>query len=314
MKTLKNRLNEKLENFYLMEGDDYYLYDRAFSMIKKESGITIEDFNIIKFDDENYSMQQALDACEVMPMGDNKKIVLIKNVAKVSENDKNLLEKYLKNPLDSTILIIFDFVGKFVSFKDKSAFVDCNRLEQNIAMNFVAKEFSKRDKQISREACEKLLEMCNGYLTKVVNEIDKLAYYDTIQPLVTKKMVEELVIKDREYIIYELTEALGQRKSDKALEILDRVVKEQGILTLIINHFRRLFFISTSQLDDKALASMLGVKEFAIKKQKLQTKNFSKMQLKKIYAILEEVDFNLKSGAMTQENALYFLVLSILYI
>lgn len=67
-------------------------------------------------------------------------------------------------------------------------------------------------------------------------------------------------------------------------------------------------------MDDKNLASLLGVKEFAISKQRQQVKNFSKMQLKKIYALLEQVDFNIKSGAMLQENAVYYLILSILYI
>lgn len=314
MKTLKTRLSQKLENFYLLEGEDIYLYDMAFSMIKKSCNITMEDFNIIKFDDENFSMASALDACEVMPMGDEYKIVLIKNISKLSENDKKMLENYLKNPLSSTILVIFDYFDKFSTFKNVSTFVDCRRMDKTIATSFVVREFSKRNKQISQEACECLLDMCNGYLTRVVNEIDKLSYYDINQSLVTKKIVETLVNKDNEYIVYELTEALGQKKSDKALKILDEMAKEQGILGLITNHFRRLFFISTSELDDKTLANLLGVKEYAITKQRAQTKNFSKMQLKKIYSLLEEVDYNIKSGAMLAENALYFLVLSILYI
>ena len=101
---------------------------------------------------------------------------------------------------------------------------------------------------------------------------------------------------------------------DKSIKILDSTSKEQGLLGLIVNHFRRLFFIATSGLENKDLANLLGVKEYAIAKQRSQTINFSKMQLKKIYSLLEEIDFNIKSGAMLQENALYYLVLSILYI
>lgn len=314
MKTLKTRLKEKLDNFYLLEGDDYYLYDRAFNMIKKASGITFEDFNLIKFDEDNFSMKALLDTCEVLPMGDDKKLILVKNVTKFNENDKKMLENYLKNQVESTILVIFDYFDKFSSFKELSSFVDCKRFDRPLATNFIVNEFAKRNKQISAEACETLLDYSNGYLTRVANEIDKLAYYDLTEPLVTKKMVESLVNKDSEYVVFELTEALGQRNSDKALKMLEQMSKEQGILGLITNHFRRLFFISISEFDDKNLASMLGVKEFAIKKQRAQIKNFSKMQLKKIYALLEEVDFNIKSGAMLQENALYYLVLSILYI
>ena len=67
-------------------------------------------------------------------------------------------------------------------------------------------------------------------------------------------------------------------------------------------------------MTDNALSGLLGVKEYAIRKQREQVKNFSKLQLKKIYALLEEVDYKIKSGAMLADTALNYLVLSILYI
>ena len=314
MKTLKNRLKEKIENCYLLEGDDFYLYDKAFSMIKKASKLELEEFNLLKFDDENYSMQAVLDACEVLPMGSDYKIVVLKNIAKFSENDKKMLQNYLKNPSKTTILIIFDYFDKLTNLKQEVAFVDCKRFDRKTAIAVLLNEFTKRNKQISGEAIECLLDYCNGYLTRAMNEIDKLCYYDITDPLVTKKIVDQLVTKDNDFVVYELTEALGQKNSDKAITILNSMSKEQGLLGLIVNHFRRLFFIATSGLENKELANLLGVKEYAISKQRSQINNFSTMQLKKIYALLEEVDFNIKSGAMLQENALYYLTLSILYI
>ncbi len=314
MKTLKNRLKEKIENCYLLEGDDIYLYDKAFSMIKKASKIELEEFNLSKFDDENYTMQAVIDACEILPMGSEYKIVVLKNIIKYSENDKKLLQNYLKNPSKTTILIIYDFYDKLSSLKQIMTFVDCKRFDKKTSISILLNEFSKRNKQISAEAIESLLDYCNGYLTRAMNEIDKLCYYDVTDPLITKKIVDNLVTKDNEFVIYELTEALGQKNSDKSIKILDSMSKEQGLLGLIVNHFRRLFFIATSGLENKDLANLLGVKEYAIAKQRSQTINFSKMQLKKIYSLLEEIDFNIKSGAMLQENALYYLVLSILYI
>ena len=314
MKTLKAKLKEKLDNFYLMQGEDIYLYDRAFSMIKDNANISFPDFNITKFDDENFSMQAVTDACQMLPMGDELKIVVVKNISKISENDKKILENYLKNPVLSTILVIFDYYEKFSQFKEMSTFVDCRRFDRNTAMGFIVRELEKRGKQISLDACNQLVELCNGYLTRVVCELDKLAYYDLNETRITKKLVDDMVTKDNEYVVYELTEALGTKNADKAIQMLDLMKKEQGMIGLITNHFRRLFFISTSMLDDKSLASLLGVKEYAISKQRSQIKNFSKIQLKKIYSLLEEIDFSVKSGEFLQENALYYLVLSILYI
>ena len=127
-------------------------------------------------------------------------------------------------------------------------------------------------------------------------------------------MFEKHVKKENDFVVFELTEALGRRDADKSLKLLSSLVKDAGTLSLITNHFRRLFFISISDLDNANLAPLLGVKEFAVSKQRSQVKNFSKMQLKKIYALLEEIDYKIKSGAMLSENALYLLVFSILYI
>ena len=314
MKTLKTRLKNGVDTCYLLEGDDYYLYDRAFSMIKKACNIALEDFDLVKFDDDNFSCKALLDSAEVMPLGSERRLIVVKNVSKISESDKKAILSYLDSPTPTTVIVFYDFLGKFEFLKSKVSFVDCKRFDGALATQVLVSEFAKQGKQISKEAVDTLLEYCNGYLTRAMCEVDKLACYDLNEPLVTKKMVEEMVSKDDEFVVYELTEALGKKQTDRALTILDSLSKEQGILSLITNHFRRLFYISTSDMDDKTLAGLLGVKEFAISKQRAQVKNFSKMQLKKIYSLLEQVDFSIKSGAMLQENALYYLILSILYI
>ena len=314
MKTLKTRLKNGVKNCYLLEGDDFYLYDRVFSMIKKACNISLEDFDLVKFDDENFSMQNLLNALESMPFESDYKLVSVKSISKISENDKKLLLNYLENPSPSSVVVFFDFFNKFDFIKPFSDFVDCKRFDKATASAVIVKEFNKRNKQISSEAVDTLLDYCNGYLYKVMNEIDKLAFYDLDDNFVTKKLVEYISIKDNEYVIFELTDALGQKKGDKAVSILDQMIKQPGVLSLITNHFRRLFFISVSDYSDKELASFFGIKEFAVSKLKAQVKNFSKMQLKKIYSLLEQVDYNIKSGAMLQDNGLYYLILSILYI
>lgn len=314
MKTLKSKIKDGIKNCYYLSGEDFELYNRAYAIIMKNANLSLPDFNLTKFDDENYSMKSVLDACEVMPMGDEWRVVVLKNVEKVSENDKKMLAEYLKSPVASTILIIFDFFGKFLNIAGLAEPVDCKRFDRKTAISVVVSELGKRNKTISPEAVETLIDYCNGYMSRIMGELDKLACYDLEQPLITKNIIDKLVTKDDEVVVFQLTEALGQKNGDKALKTLESLKKEPGVLGLITNHFRRLFFISISDLSDKELASLLGVKEFAIAKQRMQTKNFSKMQLKKIYSLLEEVDYSIKSGAMLQEYALQFLVLSILYI
>jgi len=314
LKTLKTRLQKEVKKAYLVSGDDFYLFEKALSMIRATLKINFGDLNISYFDDDNFSPLKVVEACDMLPVGDDYRLIVIKNVQKVSENDKKILEKYLESPNPTSCFVILDFYGKFESIKKNIDFVDAKRMDRNMITRIVFSELEKRGKQISTEAIDILIDSCNGYLTKIQNEIDKLCYYVNENSLITKKVIDELVTKDIEFTIFELTDALAQRKADKAIELLNLMSKEQGTLSMISNHFRRLFYISVSDMSNAELASYLGVKEYAILKARKQVNNFSKAQLKKIINLTEEVDFFTKSGKMQAENALYYLVFNILFI
>jgi len=315
LKTLKSRLKQEIMPCYYVAGDDYYLFDKAVSMITTAMNLQLPDFNKMVFDDDNFSYQGFLNACEMMPMGSEKRLVILKNLTKISENDKKLMEIYLNNPCKSTVLIILDFYDKLSFVKNLCEFIDARRMDRNLSKNIIVADLAKRGKQISGEAVETLLDYSNGYLTNVMNELDKLVHFDTSESLITKKLVENVAIKNEDFAIFELTEALGKKDADRAMKLISLMEKEQGTLSLISNHFRRLFFIAlSSDASNASLASLLGVKEYAIAKQRQQLGNFSKMQLKKIYSLLEEVDYKVKSGQMLIGNALYFLAFSILFV
>ena len=89
--------------------------------------------------------------------------------------------------------------------------------------------------------------------------------------------------------------------------------KDTKTFALVLNHFRRLFFVAVSDMNDKELSELLGVKEFAVTKARTLAKNFTKLQLKNIYEMLNDVDFYIKNGQMQIENALYYLIFGILY-
>ena len=314
MKTLKTRLQKEVKKAYLVTGDDFYLFEKSLSMLRSALKIEMGDLNISYFDDDNFNALKVVEACDLVPIGDEKRLVVLKYVSKVSEGDKKILQSYLEQPNETSCLLVLDIHGKFDCLKKNIDFVDAKRMDRAMVSRIVFSDLQKRERQISPEALDCLIDSCNGYLTKIQNELDKLCAYTTKEELITKKVIDALVTKDLEYTIFELTDALSQRNGDKAIEILNLMGKEQGVLSLISNHFRRLFYIGVSEMSNQELANVLGVKEYAILKSRKQVNNFSKFQLKKIVNLTEEVDFFIKSGKMQAENALYYLVFNILFI
>lgn len=313
MKTLKKRLNDGIARVYIVEGDDYYLYDKAFSMIKNASRITLDDFNINIFDDESFNLNKFFNATEMLPVIDQKRLVVLKG-CKINEGEKKALAEMLMHIPKNTTVLILDYNNNFEYLKKDFVLVDANRMDEQTVRKLVVAYLAKQDRQISPEALTGLIEACNGYLTRIFSELNKLMYYQPQNPLITKNMVDELVTKDIEFSIFELTEALSKKQGDRALQILKRMEKDQGVFTLIANQFRRLFYASISDLSNAELAKLLGVKEYAITKARQLAKGFSKSQLNKICGMLEEFDYAVKSGAILQHNALYLLVFNIIYV
>ena len=158
MKTLKERLQKKIEPCYLVQGEDILLYDEALKLIKNACNLSFEEFNFQKFDDDTFSADLVLDALETLPFASEKKVVLLKNITKFSEDFKKKLVAYLKSPLPSTCLVIFDFANKFDFLISEK--ISAKRLDEESLKNIVEEELSKSHKAIKKEALSLLLSYC----------------------------------------------------------------------------------------------------------------------------------------------------------
>lgn len=309
MKTLAQRLAKKIEHSYLIQGEDILLYDKALELIKKACHIELEEFNFTKFDDDNFKTDVVMDTLETLPFVGEKKIVLLKNLTKIPEDFKKKLNAYLKAPQPSTCLVIFDFFNNFNFIISEK--VSAKRLDEVSLGKIVEAELEKAGKSIQKEATVLLLSYCCDYYSLIANELEKLKNIDN--DVITKKDIENMVTKETEFSVFELSEALSKKDANKAVELLSLMEKDTKTFSLILNHFRRMFFIAISKESDIELSKLLSVKEYAITKARALGKNFSKIQLKNIYELLSEVDFYIKNGQMQVENALYYLIFGILY-
>ena len=309
MKTLKAKLQKKVDVCYLIQGEDVLLYDKALQMIKQACKLELEEFNFLVFDEDSFNGDAVIDSCETLPMGSDKKVVLLKNVTKLDAKFKEKLKAYLKSPVESTCLVIFDFFNKFDFIISEK--VSAKRLDVKSLKLLIESELAEHDKTIREDAVQQLIESCCNYYSLIKNEVAKLSA--CVDEVITTKTIEEFVCKETEFAVYELTDALSRKNAEKAVSLLNLMEKDTKTFALVLNHFRRLFFVAVSDMPDKELSEILGVKEFAVVKARELSKNFSKLQLKNIYEMLNDVDFYIKNGQMQIENALYYLIFGILY-
>ena len=317
---LKKNLKNGVKNNYLLIGEDLFLLSRAYNLILNDANLAMPDFNLQVFAGDDIDISACVQACNMLPMMDERRVVYVNASIKCNVTNANALKDYLQNPNPTTILIVNagENTKEFEPYKSQFEIVDCNKITENVVNTFVVSELNKHGKTISTSALKLLFGFTNGDMSRIDNEIVKLVSYVGDNANITENDVKEIVTKSVDFQIYELTEALAKKNSVKVYEILDvlRAKKDsyRTLISLIYNHFRRLFHVSISKANRSELSSLLGVKEFAVSKLSEQAKLFGAKKLKEINDICMQLDYEVKQSATNVDAAIEFLVLTILNI
>lgn len=315
---LKSSLKSKLLNGYLIFGDDRYLCFDALKKIEDAAGILVKDMNSVTFSGEGVTAKDIVDTANVYPFGDNYRLVIIKNFAGSLKEDIKILEGYFSAPLESTILVLF-CPDKPEAFKDLKnlTFVDCNKIDPKTISAFVKNNLAKNEIGSNDEAIDKLIMFCGSDMARITNELEKLVAYVADTKVLTSDIVEKYVVQDKEYQVFELAQFIAKGDSKNAIDLVDSFMVKAGagmqILSPLYNNYRRALYVSINKDKTSAeIASLLGVKEFAVKMLKNQVEIFSAKKLKQIVDMIASFDKKIKVGEIKENIAIKTIVFNIL--
>ena len=149
------------------------------------------------------------------------------------------------------------------------------------------------------------IECCGTNMQDLINEIRKLIEYKGQGGKITKQDIDLLSIKKIESVIFDLTDSLGKKDTNTALQVLHNLIysKEplQKILITLYNHFKKLYFTKIAIKNNKDIVSSLKLKPnqtFLANKYRTQAKSFNEKELRKIIQELIDLDYNYKNGSI----------------
>jgi len=104
---LDRSLREGLQPLYLLLGTETYLRGVAVAAITEAafSGTLLREFNESSFSLLSDATQSAIAAAEQLPMMSDRRVVRVRDFAKLREADEETLIRYLERPCPSTVLI-----------------------------------------------------------------------------------------------------------------------------------------------------------------------------------------------------------------
>lgn len=303
---------------YIVTGDDDYLVSSAIKSFKNLVAPEYADFNLSVISGDG-AVSAAVDSAYTFPVFDERKVVVLSLENALGESDKNLLDKYLSEPSDTTVLVIScpEDVAKTIKSK-KAQTVDCSKLAGD-ELNSMIERLCNEPPSISieRAAVGELVDRTQGNMSRIVSEIAKLKSYS--QNTITKQDVCDMVSADIDFQIYELANAVSDKDANKAIEVLDVFFKNgiRGvtIINRLYDKYRNMLHAELNKnLTNEELGKLLGMKSGAVYFLRKTSSGYSQVRLKKCVDYLHSLQCDVLTGARNDLSAIHEAILQLLTI
>ncbi len=304
----------------LLLGDQPFLRDACRAqLIEKYVPEAARAWAVSRFSAERGETQAALDQAQSMPMLSKQQVVFLENAEAIEDlGEKNrestveAMEEYLKNPAPFTVLVMeaakLDMrmtLGKKLA--EYSLVVEVglgeNADERNAASVVLAKTLAKEQGvEFAKGAAEDLAEFVSGDLMRLKTEVDKLATFAAESKLVRREDVTLLVISEKTTTIWEVADLLAARQTKKALEFVERLLREgeepMGMIGAMAWMYRKLIEASEVRgaTNGWQAARSLGMRPEQAELALQCARKISKERLLDGLTALQEADDRLKGG------------------
>lgn len=282
------------------------------------------------YDLEEHAVQEVITDAETFPFFEERKLIFATNPVFLKakpdsfdvEHDLSVLEAYLEQPAEYTVLVIIAPYEKVderkkisKQLKKKAAVVLCQTPKEREAGGWLDEMSSKYNVHIDRDARELLETELSSNLHLLENEIEKLATFTGDHGRITKETAESLLSHNPESSSLRLVDAVIDRDLHKAISIykdLEKMKEEPiALIALLAFQFRMILQVKLLKRKGKSQYDMqkqLRAHPYVIKIALSRERRFSLENLKKIMDQLANTDAQMKRGTMEKGLAFEFLL------
>ncbi len=291
---------------YWLEGDEPFFIDKVVNfaehhiLSESESG-----FNLTVFYGKDAEWANVVNACMRYPMFAERQVVLLKEAQQMREIEK--LENYIENPLPSTIFVVsykekkVDGRSKFSKvIKQNGEMLTTKKMYDNQLPEWAGQMVQQHGLTITPKALALLVDHIGNDLSRIQNEIEKLAVNLGARKGITEDDIEKYIGVSKEFNVFELQGAFGQKDLAKAIRIIryfeanPKAGPIQMILPALYNFFSKVYMIyNVSPADEKSVASALGVNPYFVKDYMGAARKYDYSGVEKILLLLHQ--YNLRS-------------------
>lgn len=298
------------QSIFLFLGKEEYLKERAleklkFSLLDERS----RELNYRVFRGGDDSARDILDYASTLPLSGSKKLLAIKDVEKMSEEDKTRLGVYAKNPSSHTYLVLdikddailnkYGFIGRHTKI------AKYDNLKGRELSEWIKDYVSRDKKKIEEDAIELLVESKGGGLLCLARELEKFIAFVGDRETIKLEDVEHLVGKSLISPVFDIAWAVGEEDISKAMrlaaELLSSGKNSYEIIGILGWHLKRILKAKVLQAEgesDGSIAGRLGIGQAHFKDFFKNLVNFDVAKVRLKLGILLKTDLEIKRSRL----------------
>ena len=310
-----------IKPIYFLMGEESYYIDKLSDYIEKKV-LTEEEkgFNQTVLYGRDVTIEDIVSTAKRYPMMSERQVVIVKEAQDLVRTiDK--LESYAENPMPTTVLVIcykyktLDKRKKVTKLIAKNGVVfESKKLYENQVGDWIKRVLAGKKYTIEPKATAMLVDFLGTDLSKINNELEKLQIILPVGSVITPMHIEENIGFSKDFNVFELRKAIGERNQLKAYTIAENFAqnpKDNPMVvttSLVFGFFIQLLkYHGLKDKNPKNVATAIGVNPFFLKEYDVALKNYPMKKVSQIVAALRDIDVKSKgvgANALSQSDLL----------
>ena len=306
-------IKKKLDSSYFLSGDDYFLQNFFISNINKLNNFEYK-IRYLNFGEE-LDINLFLQEISAVSLFQTKDMYILRNLEKLSKDQKDEILNYLDNPRD-TIVIIFiseDFYSKnnfFTSITKKSKTIDTRTPFPNKKREWIKYYLKTKNIEIDYSLLDDIIYTNNDEIVTIINEVEKL-YLENACKKIDFNENKHSLNSNKNIRPWFLQDSLGNKNSEKSIDNIELLqYVGYSIIPIIINLYTFYNHMLLSY-DNKTGVSQYGLNKIINSNMDKYLSNYTKSEVMNIIIDLKNLDVLVKTTSLNHNNLIYIFIIKI---
>ena len=294
---------------YFLSGDDIYIQDFLINHISKsylkDGGLKV----LYSIGDDKY--QTLIEELYSISIFDDRRLIVIRQVQKMTQKGRDEILKYLSNPATEICLIIISDnyydKNKFLNqLKSKSIIVDVRSpLNRNKLKYWVFNILKHGEIQITSEAIDTIIDRQGNSLSNVINEIHIISLMMNESGEIREDTVVTIVKDNMEFPIWRFLDALGCKDIVSSVRILHSLCEHGNLVPPIMINLTTFFENMYWMQNKKNIhANYPQLNKILTGNLKKYSSNYSITEIINIFKSIRQIDLHSKLTSTSPINLL----------